>query len=353
MVNPTATENITAIKEARNLFNDVRSNLSNNETERIRRKLYKKEAASWFLKEKEQDGTLTNRQKNVVKNIAKYVKNISAYLKKFGKHLNKSQKHQYGRDYLSEDHNKKPANAFKDGRDLLNEHRTNLSVKDIDDIRKKLCRKEVVYNALKRRDKLSYEENNILKRIDKYLNNFKSNLEKLQGKYQYNTTYGLDYLFNEGEDYYKPREVKRAFNGGYIVYESRGDINANLSINEYFNIIKPYLRDLINDHKSRAEWKIKLTMRVIFLSIINANETQTMYSQSDNVTIMIGIETDDLINELINTFTKRYQEGLETKMRGSSFTFDHIDLLEYDFHRVTLNRGSSYIESPKWLKTRE
>ena len=91
MVNPTATENITAIKEGRNLFNDVRSNLSNNETERIRRKLYKKEAASRFFKEKEQDGTLTNRQKNVVKNIARYVKNINTYLKNFGKHLNKSQ----------------------------------------------------------------------------------------------------------------------------------------------------------------------------------------------------------------------------------------------------------------------
>ena len=308
-----------------------------------------KKATSSFFKEKEQDGTLTNRQKNVRKNIARYVKNINTYLKNSGKHLNKSQKHQYGRDYLFDDHN----DAFKYARDLLNEHRTNLSVKDIDDIRKKLYKKEVFYNALKRRDKLSNEENNILKRIDKYLNNFKSNLEKLQGKYQYNTTYGLDYLFNEGEDYYKPREVKRAFNGGYIVYESRGDINANLSINEYFNIIKPYLRDLINDHKSGAEWKIKLTVRVIFLSIINPNGTQALYSQSDNVTIMIGIETNDIINEFINTFAKRYQEGLETKVRGSSFTFDHIDLLEYDFHRVTLNRGSSYIESPKWLKTRE
>ena len=91
MVNPTATENITAIKEARKLFNDVRSNLSNNETKRIRRKLYKKEAASRFFKEKEQDGTLTNRQKNVVKNIARYVKNINTFLKNFGKHLNKSQ----------------------------------------------------------------------------------------------------------------------------------------------------------------------------------------------------------------------------------------------------------------------
>ena len=146
-------------------------------------------------------------------------------------------------------------------------------------------------------------------------------LKSYKKKYQYNTTYGLDYLFNEGEDYYKPREVKRAFNGGYIVYESRGDINANLSINEYFNIIKPYLGDLINDHKSRAEWKIKLTMTVIFLSIINANETQTMYSQIDNVIIMIGIETDDIINELINTFTKRYQEGLEKKNERKQFYF--------------------------------
>ena len=81
MVNPTATENITAIKEAWKLFNDVRSNLSNNETKRIRRKLYKKEAASRFFKEKEQDGTLTNRQKNVVKNIAKYVKILAHILR--------------------------------------------------------------------------------------------------------------------------------------------------------------------------------------------------------------------------------------------------------------------------------
>ena len=139
----------------------------------------------------------------------------------------------------------------------------------------------------------------------------------------------------------------RAFDGGYIVYEKRGDIEARLSIDEYFNIIKPYLRDLIDDHKSKAEWKIKLTTRIIFLSLINDNKTQTMYLQSDNVTIMIGIETDDIINELISTFTRRYQDGLETKMKGSSFTFDHIDLLEYDLHRVTLNKAGSYIESPK------
>ena len=89
MEHPTSNENINAIKEVRRLFNKLRSNLSSNETKRIRRKLYKKEAASMFFKEKEQDENLTNRQKNVIKNIAGYIKNISAHLKNYGKHLSK------------------------------------------------------------------------------------------------------------------------------------------------------------------------------------------------------------------------------------------------------------------------
>ena len=65
---------------------------------------------------------------------------------------------------------------------------------------------------------------------------------------------------------------------------------------------------------------------------------------------MSGNETDDAINELFNTFHKKYQEGLETKMRGSSFTFERVDLLEYHLHEISLNGGSSYIKSPEWIK---
>ena len=82
-------------------------------TKRIRRKLYKKEAASMFFKDKEQDGTLTNRQKNIIKNIARYIKNISTHRKNYGKHLGKKQKSQYGLDYLFNEGNKKPINKFK------------------------------------------------------------------------------------------------------------------------------------------------------------------------------------------------------------------------------------------------
>ena len=63
----------------------------------------------------------------------------------------------------------------------------------------------------------------MLKNIDKYLKNLKNlkntkklkkDLEKLQ-KHQYNTTYGLDYLFNELKE---PKEIKGAFDGSYMLY---------------------------------------------------------------------------------------------------------------------------------------
>ena len=86
---------------------------------------------------------------------------------------------------------------------------------------------------------------------------------------------------------------------------------------------------MIGNHKARGEWKIQLSMRIIFLSFTDANETREMHTKSDHIIITIGTETEDAINELFNTFRKRYQEGLETKMKGSSFTFERIDLLEY------------------------
>ena len=64
------------------------------------------------------------------------------------------------------------------------------------------------------------------------------------------------------------------------------------------------------------------------------------------------IEINDAINELFNTFCRRYQEGLETKMKGSSFTFESVDLLEYHLHKISLNRGSSYINSPEQIKNK-
>ena len=57
---------INAINGVRMLLNELRSNLSDEETKRIRERLYKKEAFYNFLMEKD---SLTNKEKKVLKNI--------------------------------------------------------------------------------------------------------------------------------------------------------------------------------------------------------------------------------------------------------------------------------------------
>ena len=65
---------------------------------------------------------------------------------------------------------------------------------------------------------------------------------------------------------------------------------------------------MIDVFKSKVEWKIQITMRIIFISFIDRNKTQAMHRKSYNVKIMNGIDTSDAINKLISSFMKRYQD---------------------------------------------
>ena len=169
------------------------------------------------------------------------------------------------------------------------------------------------------------------------------------------------------EDSYKPIIIKGAFNNNYIQYESKGDKGKNLSIKEYLNIIKPYLSDIIHDHKTQGEWrihsgnkiierktqgeqKIQLTMAINFISSKGSDETCTMHAKSSNVEIMMGSETDEIIEEFFKSFLQKHQDGLEEPIRGSEFIFDSVDALYYNLNKVSLSRGGSYIDSLKWLK---
>ena len=105
--------------------------------------------------------------------------------------------------------------------------------------------------------------------------------------------------------YYKPIEIKSALEGNYIEYESRGDNNDNLSLEEYLNIIRPYLKDMTDNHKAHSEWKVQLVMKINFISSLATDEFREMYTKSDNIEIMNGIETSDSIHELFKSFFKR------------------------------------------------
>ena len=47
-------------------------------------------------------------------------------------------------------------------------------------------------------------------------------------------------------------QTNSSFNDNYIEYERKGDKNKTLSIKKYLNMIKTYLRDMINDHKPQG-----------------------------------------------------------------------------------------------------
>ena len=79
-------------------------------------------------------------------------------------------------------------------------------------------------------------------------------------KYRYHDCDNLDYhgirdienLFNadNNDEYYKPILVESSFKENYKYYKSRGDKDKQLSMEQYLDMIKPYLSDLINENKA-------------------------------------------------------------------------------------------------------
>ena len=94
-------------------------------------------------------------------------------------------------------------------------------------------------------------------------------------------------------------------------------------------------------------------MAINFISSKDSDETRTMHTKSNNVEIMIGSETNEFIEDLFESFLQKHQEGLEESMRGSEFSYDSVDRLYFNLNKVSLSRGGSYRDSPKWLKNKK
>ena len=68
-------------------------------------------------------------------------------------------------------------------------------------------------------------------------------------------------------------------------------------------------------------------MTINFISSKNSDETRNMHTKSNNIEIMVGSETDKIIEELFKSLLKRYQEGLVQLMKGNELIFDSVNLL--------------------------
>ena len=151
---------------------------------------------------------------------------------------------------------------------------------------------------------------------------------------------------------YEPILIKTGFDNNYLEYMSNG--NNSLSFNEYLELIKPYLNDLINVYKAKGEWKLQLSAEISFVSQKpGPDETRIMYNRSTPEEIMSGSEAEEIIGKLIKSLLQKYKDNLQNKMKGSDFIFNGVNYLSYDLNRITISKGGSYIESPKWIKDKK
>ena len=178
-------------------------------------------------------------------------------------------------------------------------------------------------------------------KLDKKINNNKTNDDFIEN---------IRDLFSILD--YEPVLIKSGFDSNYLEYMSNG--NNSLSFNEYLELIKPYLYDLINVYKAKGEWELQLSAEISFVSQKpDSDEIRIMYTRSTPEEIIIGYETEEVAENLIMQLLQKYQDNLQNKMKGSDFIFNGINYLYYDLNRITIRKGGSHIESPKWLKDKK
>ena len=138
---------------------------------------------------------------------------------------------------------------------------------------------------------------------------------------------------------------------------SEGDKDEKLLPNEYLNMIRPYLRDLINKHKSIerlnnnntdtdnndnnnnnddksnndnnnnnnnnniecGEWKIILRMYINCISTKSFNETSAMHPKRKQVKVYMGSDTENVIDALFNTLLQNFQCIHQMKEKANLF----------------------------------
>ena len=94
-------------------------------------------------------------------------------------------------------------------------------------------------------------------------------------------------------------------------------------------------------------------MAINFISSKDSDKIRTMVQREIIQKLLWVMKQMKLLKNFLNLFLQKYQERLEEKMRGSEFVFDSIDLLHCNIHKISLNRGGSYIDSPKWLENKK
>ena len=123
------------------------------------------------------------------------------------------------------------------------------------------------------------------------------------------------------ENYYEPVRIGNAFSSSYTEYESKGDRNKTLSIQEYLDKIRLYFSNMINILKTKGKWKILSTMAINLMSFKETNGTRTMRAKSDKIKIIVSNKTNGMVEGFFNSLLQKFQKGLEESIKVASLLF--------------------------------
>ena len=135
---------------------------------------------------------------------------------------------------------------------------------------------------------------------------------------------------NEDEDYYEPKLINN-YNHNYKQYQTDSDKKL-LTPNEYLEKIRPNLIELMSKHNN---WKIQLTMQLIFNSIKNLNDKRTLCVKTKNVEIMMGSDTNKIINELFNLLIQNYEDLSKFLRRNNDLILEGVESMNYNLINYT------------------
>ena len=130
----------------------------------------------------------------------------------------------------------------------------------------------------------------------------------------------------------------------------RGDRTKELSLKQYIDKVIPYLSELIE--KKTTNQKIQLVVGINFKHTVDREKKYTFHIKSKNMEILPGDKVNDIIKELTASLFENYEEEILILRNGSCYVYDNIEVLGINFHKIEVKRGSSYRESPEWLKNK-
>ena len=144
--------------------------------------------------------------------------------------------------------------------------------------------------------------------------------------------------------------VNNSWNNIYIEYKRNGYKNRDLSLDEYLNNFKPYLRNIIINLQNSGTLQIQLTIAIDFISSKDSEEERGVHTSKNDIIFTFYSVVNDVTEKLFKSLRSKYQNGLETSMKGSDFIFDSVQLMYYKCHGINFKRGGSYIDSPDGIK---